>query len=170
LQWTFQWQSSVNRFPGLKMPSLQCATRLHGALAAASVGSAVSIMSFASPLPLLLASTCFAYLGWTECQQQLVNVDDSSSSSSKSSDGLTCFMAVPMTLNNLASGVAGGVAGMDAKLIFGGALVASLLAMACGHFLGNRIGSLQFRKSNASLVAAVIYFTLSLVTLFEAFR
>ena len=54
-------------------------------------------------------------------------------------DGLAWRLAVPMTLNNLAGGVAGGVGGVKPVPAFLLGFLASFAAMALGHELGKRV-------------------------------
>lgn len=133
-----------------------------GALLAATVGGTLTgILSFAP----ILASFAFAFLGL----QQVCNTTNANT------PPLTLSLALPMTLNNLAGGVAGGVVGIQPNVAFLYALVASLVAMAMGHWVACALfaRSESFRgasSSRDSVVAAIIYFALSLVTLYEAIR
>jgi len=50
------------------------------------------------------------------------------------------MLALPMTLNNLAGGVAGGVIGSGPEFLALATLVASFVFMTVGHFVGRLIG------------------------------
>lgn len=129
---------------------------------AATVGGAVAA-------PLLAASLAFMYLGYQE-------VCNHHNNNTPLLLMLSFRLAVPMTLNNLAGGVAGGVAGIQPGVAFLYALVASLVAMASGHVFGWKIAKTtaesrqQPLRAKPELVAATVYFSLSLLTLYEAIR
>lgn len=76
-------------------------------------------------------------------------------------------LAVPMTLNNLAGGVAGGAVGLSPLVSASYALLASFLTMAVGHRIGHRLGKSQM--VNPSLVSCCLLGALCLLTLREAF-
>lgn len=112
----------------------------------------------------ILASLAFAYLGYQEVK---------SSPSHDHQEHLSYSLALPMTLNNLAGGVAGGAAGIGARVAFLYALVASLVTMAIGHVIGWKLAkssSARRQAGSSDRVAAIIYFSLSLVTFFEVIR
>lgn len=74
-------------------------------------------------------------------------------------------LALPMTLNNLAGGVAGGAKGLQPITTALYALVASFLTMALGYSLGQRLGhKIHF---NASLVSGSLLSLLCLFTILE---
>lgn len=128
-----------------------------GALLAASVGTAMGQALTIAPL---LASLAFVYLGYQEVQ-----------ASGGPPPPLSYSLALPMTLNNLAGGVAGGVVGINWDVAFVYALVASFIAMTSGYWIGMTFAkSARMQQVSSELLAAIIYFSLSLVTLYEAFR
>ncbi|KAJ1447970.1 hypothetical protein M885DRAFT_540787 [Pelagophyceae sp. CCMP2097] len=80
------------------------------------------------------AGLIFLYLAAGELQGWLV--DEPSSLTSLAEKGVAWRLAVPMTLNNLAGGVAGGLTGIGAASMGLGALVASYALMDLGHRAG----------------------------------
>jgi putative Mn2+ efflux pump MntP len=77
-------------------------------------------------------------------------------------------LAIPMTLNNLAGGIAGGAAGLPPTITAAYCLVASFTSMTVGYFLGKLIGSrLPFEPS---LLAAFLMGVLCLLALNEVFQ
>jgi len=79
--------------------------------------------------------------------------------------GSALALAVPMTLNNLAGGVAGGLSGSGPLGMGLGALVASFVLMASGHCLGRWASAGDDKKALAGtdprLCAAFIFFGLA---------
>ena len=73
-----------------------------------------------------------------------------------------------MTLNNLAGGVAGGVAGISPLIAGIGALVASYLMMSAGHYVGRRLGSAVEQCVDPRVVAAVIFVSVAIAQLVDA--
>jgi len=81
-------------------------------------------------------------------------------------------LALPMTLNNLAGGVAGGAVGLTPFMASSYALLASFVTMSFGHFIGQRL--LTGKASDKlpiepPLLAAILLGILCLVTLHEAY-
>jgi hypothetical protein len=79
--------------------------------------------------------------------------------------GSAFALAVPMTLNNLAGGVAGGLSGSGPLGMGLGALAASFVLMASGHCLGRWASEGYDKKSltgaDPRLCAAIIFFGLA---------
>lgn len=79
--------------------------------------------------------------------------------------GSALALAVPMTLNNLAGGVAGGLSGSGALGMGLGALMASFVLMASGHCLGRWASAGDDKKAfvgaDPRLCAAFIFFGLA---------
>ena len=103
-----------------------------------------------------IALLAFAYLTWQEGRSWLL--DEESSLATMVSNDAMLSLAVPMTLNNLAGGVAGGVAGIGPIMAGGLALAASFAMMAGGHFLGRQLGGslpVDPRAAAAAIFAAL---------------
>lgn len=88
-------------------------------------------------------------------------------------------LAIPMTLNNLAGGVAGGAAGLTPQMSAFYALLASFFTMLVGYRAGLRVGSAMMQSHNSnktkkrlylhpSLLSAVLLGILCILTLREA--
>jgi putative Mn2+ efflux pump MntP len=96
----------------------------------------------------LLAGMAFAYLAWKECTdtnnngRDGIKSDDEQDKTSKGSRH-SCAIAFPMTLNNLAGGVAAGAMGMPVFEATLYAFVVSLGSMALGHSLATRVVDMQ---------------------------
>lgn len=101
-----------------------------GALASASVGGLLG--SLAPRIAPLLAAAIFGWLAFEEVGSRQRG-EDASPLVSAAADGLLWRLALPMTLNNLAGGVAGGAIGVGPGLAFACALLASVVMMATGH-------------------------------------
>lgn len=127
---------------------------------ATTLGIAIETMRIAP----LFASLAFAYLGYQELQSR--------TKGEQRKQQLSPSVALPMTLNNLAGGVAGGAVGIQANVAFLYALLASLVAMSCGHWIGTTLvnNTSTNRKYSSEVVAASLFFLLSLMTLYEAIR
>lgn len=115
-----------------------------GAFVAASVGSVLEHewrLSF-------LASLAFFYLAYQEGKEDESTpstvgdrgTDDKRHAISSSTTS-ALLMAIPMTLNNLVGGVAGGVVGITPNMAGICALMASYITMAVGHAVGRQFGS-----------------------------
>lgn len=85
-----------------------------------------------------IAALAFTYLGWQECRAWWL--DEASSLASLAVDNALLSLALPMTLNNLAGGLAGGVAGIGPLTAAGLALAASFFMMYAGHLVGWQLG------------------------------
>jgi putative Mn2+ efflux pump MntP len=137
-----------------------------------------------SYMPPLLAALAFGILAVQECrssqeqEQQHDGDDHHDDDGDKSKNNRHSLvnmsqvvqLALPMTLNNLAGGVAGGAAGLAPLMSASYALFASFLTMAVGHWLGGHLGkTLLSGKTTPSLVSACLLGILCLLTLNEAF-
>jgi len=107
----------------------------------------------------LLASAAFGFLGFKEWT--------STSVSSAAPKDLSLSLAIPMTLNNLACGVAGGVAGIPPLMAGGYALAASFTSMWAGYRVGQKIGARLPLAPNE--VAGGFFYLLSFLTLVDMF-
>ena len=108
----------------------------------------------------LLAAAVFVYLG----REEWVSYAGGSSASplaKLAADGLAFRLAGPMTLNNLAGGVAGGAVGVSPWAAFVLACIASFVTMFAGHRLGRWAGPALHRHLDARVLAATIFFGLA---------
>ena len=108
-----------------------------GALLASYGGSLLG--DTAPRLAPLLAGSVFAYLGFSEGRSWWH--EEPSPLAQLAAEGLVARLAIPMTLNNIAGGVAGGVAGVSPVLAAFCVLAASFLMMAGGHTFGRYLDS-----------------------------
>ena len=151
--------------------------------------SHVSASSFGWALP-LLASFAFFYLAYNERHAAAEEMDcdhvikkkkvknesrhtqrnHHAGTSDNSSTTVSPIMAIPMTLNNLVGGVAGGVVGIPPNIAAMCALVASYVTMAMGHWVGVRASSTLSAATQypPSRLASAIYVILGLVSLWNA--
>ena len=104
-----------------------------GALVAATGGHEIG--QLASGAGAWVAASVFLYLAWQEASSLWRN-EAASPLLNLAERGVASALAVPMTLNNLAGGVAGGVLGIGPLLAGSSACVASYIMMASGHFIG----------------------------------
>ena len=111
-----------------------------------------------------IAALAFSYLGWQECRAWWQ--DEDSSVASLALDNALLSLALPMTLNNLAGGLAGGVAGIGPLTAAGLALVASFLMMYVGHLVGWQLGGSIPVDPRAA--AGCIFVVLALAQVFDA--
>ena len=131
-----------------------------GALVAAEGGHVIG--EVANSAGAWLAASVFAYLSWQE-GASICRGEESSPLLHKAERGVVAQLAVPMTLNNLAGGVAGGVVGIGPLLGGASAFVASFLMMATGHLLGKtchaalRGSRLDLRLFSCSIFAALAF-------------
>ena len=132
-----------------------------GAMAAASVG--VLLGRTAPTIAPAAAAAIFGYLAHDEFSSWSAG-ESSSPLARSAADGLAWKLALPMTLNNLAGGVASGVAGVSGAFAGGCALVASYLMMEGGYALGHRLGSLVEATSvDPRVCASAIFVAMALV-------
>jgi putative Mn2+ efflux pump MntP len=127
----------------------------------------------------MLAALAFGYLAQKELnsyldhrkqQQNTPSADKNSAASTlKKIDMQNVLgLAIPMTLNNLAGGIAGGAAGLSPTITAMYCLGASFGCLTFGYLLGKRIGSrLPF---DPSLLSSFLLGVLCLLTLNEVFR
>lgn len=106
-----------------------------------------------------LAAAAFAYLGYNEyCDDASVN---NAASRPRHSVTLT-ELAIPMTLNNLAGGSTGGVAGISPFVACFHVFGVSLWSMWFGHLVGTRFSFAQTNEKTAYL-----YFFLAVMCLWD---
>uniref|UniRef100_A0A7S2MGE7 GDT1 family protein n=1 Tax=Helicotheca tamesis TaxID=374047 RepID=A0A7S2MGE7_9STRA len=163
-----------------------------GACIASAGGLFITNTTASGSIGSLLAAIVFAHLSKEEfCSfrrkeptSPLVQL----ASKSEGSAAIILNLAIPMTLNNLAGGVAGGVVGITPMEAFGCAFLVSFVFMMGGHVLGGQIRSFNGRNSGKNgegeeeekdcrassyldprIGAAFIFGGLSLMQLFEIF-
>mmetsp|Transcript_1508 Transcript_1508/g.1926 ORF Transcript_1508/g.1926 Transcript_1508/m.1926 type:complete len:199 (+) Transcript_1508:102-698(+) len=147
-----------------------------GALVAGYGGVALSetLPSFLAPL---LAAIAFGYLSLQELllfrknkksADENANKDDSEQQQEQSMDWCNAIrLAFPMTVNNLAGGVAGGAAGLSPLMTSAYALVASFVTMSMGYNVGRRIGASL--PCDPALVSGVLLGLLCLLIIQDTF-
>ena len=88
-----------------------------------------------------IAAIAFAYLAWQEYSEGSIEIynDRGDEKSKKASRGLSYSIALPMTLNNLAGGLAGGALGLSAIQATSYAFAVSFLSMSFGYYLATRL-------------------------------
>ena len=84
------------------------------------------------------------------------------------------MMAFPMTLNNLAGGVAGGAVGITPPMAFFYALVVSFGTMALGHAIGRSASKSSSRRHRSNVDTArfstILYCLLGALNMYESIR
>lgn len=131
-----------------------------GALTAAAFG--IQIGKAAPTLAPCAAALIFFYLGYEEIASWRSG-EPASPLAKSAADGLVWKLAVPMTLNNLAGGVAGGAVGIGPLQAGFCALLASYLMCGLGHRLGKTIGPQLEGCIEPRLVGAAIFFIVALM-------
>jgi putative Mn2+ efflux pump MntP len=148
-----------------------------GALLAGLAGKFMITSNKNTFLPAVLAACAFGVLAFQELylyyndviklnypHKKIKNPADSKSSVAN----LTSVwkLAIPMTLNNLAGGVAGGAVGLSPGISALYALNASFISMSLGHFVGFRLGGDRI-PCHPSLISACLLGFLCLMTIQE---
>ena len=114
----------------------------------------------APTIAILFATIIFAYLAVDELLSWR-NGDKESTMTMKLSDGiLDSRLGIPMTLNNLAGGVAGGAVGVHANTAGFMALLASFCMMKIGHSVGlylNTSVKIDTRVISGSIFACLAF-------------
>jgi putative Mn2+ efflux pump MntP len=105
------------------------------ALATASFGEQIGAV-FSPALQNSAAGMVFLWLAWNEARGETDRADEAKNAVSQWT--LLVQLAVPMSLNNMAGGVASGVAGVAASLASVYALAVSVLFIESGVYLGRR--------------------------------
>lgn len=117
----------------------------------------------APTLAVLFAALIFAYLATDEIVSWQKGYGESTLTMGKSGSVRDAVrIAVPMTLNNLAGGVAGGAAGVDPKAAGTLALLASFCLMKIGHIIGEYVMPSIGRHVDTRVISGAIFATLSL--------
>jgi len=135
-----------------------------GALASASLGRVLG--SRAPTAAGLAAAAVFAFLAYGEVEAYRSGGE--SALARDAARGRAWVVAIPMTLNNMSGGVAGGLSGYPAPLMGLGALAASFWLMAVGFWVGRKGGLAT--GSNPHLMAATAFAALALAQVCETAR
>lgn len=130
-----------------------------GALGSAGFGALIG--NAAPSLAPMLAAAVFLYLAWEELSSWRRG-ERASPLARSASDGLVWKLAVPMTLNNLAGGVASGAVGVSPLVAGGSALGASYLMMYGGHLAGRKLGAVVEESVDPRLLAAATFLAVAL--------
>ena len=136
-----------------------------GALSSAGFGQIIG--GSAPTLAPALAGAIFMYLAWEELASWRRG-EHASPLTRQAADGMVWRLAVPMTLNNLAGGVASGVVGVGPIVAGGCALAASFVMMASGHCLGRTLGHVVEKCLDPRLLAVTVFASVALVQLVGA--
>jgi len=127
----------------LKFNVLIAAANALGAFVAAAGGLAIG--QVADSFGLWIAALLFGYLAWQEGISLWAGEPASPlqkiAAQANGNMAIAVQFAVPMTLNNLAGGIAGGVVGISPWLSGTSAFCASFAMMATGFFVGQRLHS-----------------------------
>lgn len=117
----------------------------------------------------MLASLAFFYLAHKEGQDTNKSTQ-TDADAARTNVAMSPIMAIPMTLNNLVGGVAGGAVGISPILAATCALFASYVTMALGHWMGMRASSTVTAAARypPSTLASVIYVILGVASLWDA--
>ena len=134
-----------------------------GAIIASFFGNAGQSTSWLS----LLASLAFFYLAYDEFASRNTCYDEKDNSAKNPVPIASTGMAIPMTLNNLVGGAAGGVVGVPPSMAAICALLASYSAMAMGHWIGTQTASTATSYPSSQLAAA-IYAILGVLSFWDA--
>ena len=118
--------------------------------------------SVAPHLASLISATVFVYLGYGEARAWWAS--EESPLVKLAADGVVLRLALPMTLNNIAGGVAGGIAGVSPLMGSSCVLLAAGLMMAAGHVVGRCCGTAI--SVEPALISACIFFALGTYQLF----
>mmetsp|Transcript_13885 Transcript_13885/g.20494 ORF Transcript_13885/g.20494 Transcript_13885/m.20494 type:complete len:174 (-) Transcript_13885:352-873(-) len=108
----------------------------------------------------IIASLVFFYLAYQEIRDN----DQEKEKGGTQREEVSIAMAIPMTLNNLVGGVAGGAVGILPMIAGISALVASYSTMSLGFWMGRQTTStLPIQPSQVSSILFVVLGILSLV-------
>lgn len=144
-------QQLVPMLPNLLIASCNAS----GALLATMVGESLGKSLTIAPI---LASIAFLFLAWQEVRGASTHHDGHKQ---QQPSALMVSLTLPMTLSNLAGGDAGAVTGVVPNtMAFIYAFLASVVAMACGHWLASRIMPKSQTDKTTSKMVALIYFVL----------
>eukprot|EP00747_Dinoflagellata_sp_TGD_P106369 gnl/TRDRNA2_/TRDRNA2_169839_c0_seq3.p1 gnl/TRDRNA2_/TRDRNA2_169839_c0~~gnl/TRDRNA2_/TRDRNA2_169839_c0_seq3.p1 ORF type:complete len:349 (+),score=62.16 gnl/TRDRNA2_/TRDRNA2_169839_c0_seq3:90-1049(+) len=131
-----------------------------GAVLSSHVG--MMLGSMAPSAAGVLAAIIFGSLGWEEADSYCEG--EASTMSGLAAKGLAWKLALPMTLNNLAGGVAGGLSGIGPVTMGAGSLLASFGLM----WLGHKSGRMVARHFDSRVASAVVFFGLAGTQAYDA--
>jgi len=152
-----------------------------GAFVSCAGGQVLEQIQLNNGIAPILAGFAFLYLAYEEykccsisfldCLRNKMSTTPSIDKQGQEANTLddTSFMtimklAIPMTLNNLAGGVAGGAAGVD-PIPFGVmAFIASITMMKLGHKLGSKLGPTLQEQVDTHLISSCIFGGLAIVS------
>ena len=138
-----------------------------GALSSAAFGA---LLGEAAPtLAPLGAALIFLYLGWEEFSSWKAG-ESASPLARGAAAGMAWKLAVPMTLNNLAGGVASGVAGVSGAFAGMCALFASFSMMQGGYVLGRVVGPWVERWIDPRVVAFSVFGVMAVIQGYDAWE
>mmetsp|Transcript_9639 Transcript_9639/g.14867 ORF Transcript_9639/g.14867 Transcript_9639/m.14867 type:complete len:174 (+) Transcript_9639:167-688(+) len=111
----------------------------------------------------IIASLAFFYLAYQEFNGDDEEKDEKEGK--KQPDEVSMIMAIPMTLNNLVGGVAGGAVGISPLMAGFSALLASYCTMSLGYWVGRRATSnVLIQPSHVSSILFAVLGILSLLS------
>jgi putative Mn2+ efflux pump MntP len=117
----------------------------------------------------LAAAAIFSYLAFDEVRS-LRGGEDMSPLAQKALTGVVWRLALPMSLNNLAGGVASGVAGVGPTFAGLAAFLASYIMFRWGHFAGEQLGTRVEEYCEPRVLSAVIFSVVALLQFHEALQ
>lgn len=127
-----------------------------GAFASAASGQLIT--RYINPeIAILLAGLIFLYLAIDEIISWCSGKSESNLSLKSDNPRDAFRLGLPMSLNNLAGGAAGGVAGINAIALGIIAFVASFFMMKCGHLIGSRLSFAIESKIDSRIVSGIIF-------------
>ena len=115
----------------------------------------------------MAAAAIFLYLAYEEVCS-LIRGEDASPLAQMAVSGLAWRLAVPMSINNLAGGIASGVAGIGPLEAGFWALVASYAMFRLGHYLGDNLGRFIEGCLDPRVLAATIFTIVAMLQLHDA--
>ena len=141
-----------------------------GTAASAACGRALGEAA-APSCAALLASCVFAYLASVEFWSWTKGGGGGAATSmGQQKPGEVLRLALPMTLNNLAGGAAGGAVGVGPVTAGVMALTCSYLMMKGGHVLGLACGKTVSRRVDSEVISGAIFGVLALVQLWDGLQ
>jgi putative Mn2+ efflux pump MntP len=115
----------------------------------------------------LAAAIIFLYLAYEEVRS-LLQGEDASPLAQMAVSGLAWRLAVPMSINNLAGGIAGGVVGIGPLQAGFWALVASYAMFRLGHYVGDNLSRFIEGCLDPRVLAATIFTIVAMMQLHDA--
>lgn len=148
---------------------LNLAVSAANALGAFVSAGAGSLLGSAAPLAAgFAAGGIFLYLAYGEADGFLRQ--EPSALSSLALKGVAWRLALPMTLNNIAGGVAGGIAKLGPFSMGIAAFFASFALMRLGHKVGKLSQGPVARRIDPRCAAALLFLALAVMQIHDAWR